>query len=205
MSDLRPFSAKSTSSSRAARSLTAVLLATLAAVGSVVALAPAGTARSSEPDQCKALVLDPGHHVDLAKVTRAATKVQDQAADIRVRVYDSVPDGNLDAYVRGLTHRCGTWQDAAGGVKNNLVVLAVDIGDRRTGLYYGDTYRSILDKKWTGIQADAMNPRFEAGDYTGGLVAGLAQISTYVALATSRRAGTRATAMRAGTRGQGSR
>jgi hypothetical protein len=163
----------------------AVLVVVTAALGALARVGPASAAASvaevaGEPAECNALVLDPGHHVDAAKVTKAARRVQDQAADIRVRVLDSVPDGNLDAYVRSMTKRCGTWQGAHGGVKNNLVVMALDVGDRRTGLYYGDTFDSILDHEWTGIQAEAMNPRFKAGDFTGGLVAGLTRVAHFV-------------------------
>ena len=167
------------------RVLVTVLVVVTAAFGALALAGPASAAASvavvaGEPAECSALVLDPGHQVDAGKVTKAARKVQDQAADIRVRVFDSVPDGNLDAYVRGMTKRCGTWQDAHGGVKNNLVVMALDVGDRKTGLYYGDTFDSILDQEWTGIQAKAMNPRFKAGDFTGGLVAGLTRVAHFV-------------------------
>ncbi len=163
----------------------AFLVGLSAALGALALAGPTSAAASAavfagEPVACSALVLDPGHHVETAQVTKAAKKVQDQSADIRVRVIDSVPDGNLDAYVRGLTKQCGTWQDAHGGVKNNLVVLALDVGDHKTGLYYGDTFDSILDHQWTGIQAEAMNPRFKAGDLTGGLVAGLTRIAHFV-------------------------
>ena len=152
----------------------------LLTLGWVVALAPAGSALASEPRTCKTLVLDPAHHIDVARVTKAAQKVQAQAADIRVRVYDSVPDGDLDAYMRRLNKQCSTWQDGGSGWKNNLVVLALDVGDRRSGLYYGDTFGSVLDQHWTGVQADAMNPRFKSGDYTGGLVAGLTRVAGLV-------------------------
>ena len=78
------------------------------------------------------------------------------------------------------TSGCKTWQGAEGDVKNNLVVLMVSVDDKRTGLYYGEVYRRVLDKQWNGVQKDSTNPRFHDGDFTAGMVAGLGRIAFFV-------------------------
>jgi uncharacterized membrane protein YgcG len=126
---------------------------------------------------CDLVVIDHADVLDDPVVRRAARKVQAQAADVRVVAYDEVPGGNLDKHMTTEKNRCASWQGARSRWKNNLVVVAVSVGDRRSGIYYAKTFGADLDSRWRRIQANRMNPRFARGDYTGGMVAALTDIA----------------------------
>lgn len=131
-------------------------------------------------DWCDALVVDQAGKLgsDQGAVVSAANQVVSRGADVRIRI---VPDmgqtPTLDVFVDRIRKDCPSWQAIDGGMKNNLVVLAVSIGNRKTGLYYGNQWSAVLGGQWTSIQANAMNPRFRDGDFSGGVVAGLKGIS----------------------------
>ncbi len=153
-----------------------VLGGVLAAV--TVFLAPA--AHAAADPTCDPLVIDRADVLDDKAVRVAARKVQDEAADVRVIAYRRVPHGNLDKQMEAEQRRCDSWQGQRNSWKNNLVVLAVSVGDRRTGLYYADTFESQLGREWPRIQADMMNPRFKRDDYTGGMVAALTEVARVI-------------------------
>src|SRR3954464_2721816 len=91
MPDMRPLVIRSTrprparAASKASRRLAALALP--AAVGAMLVL-PGQAAHGAEPAECKTLVLSStADRIDVDRVTKAAEKVQDQAADVRIRVY----------------------------------------------------------------------------------------------------------------------
>ncbi|HSV40986.1 MAG TPA: TPM domain-containing protein [Nocardioidaceae bacterium] len=138
-----------------------------------VFLLPAAPAAAVEPASCTSLVIDGARVLDVPKVRRAALAVQREAADIRVRSYTSVLDGDLDAQIEREQEACPSWRDLDGSRRDNLIVLAVSVEDRRVGLYYGRVWDGELGDRWPGIQAHTINPHFKAGRYTEGFVAGL--------------------------------
>ena len=109
------------------------------------------------------------------------TLAQAAKADVYVRVLARVPGADLDAWQAELERRCPNWQNGAGGRAPGLVVVAVAVDDRKTGIYYGEQWRAALDPKWQAIQDNAMNPRFKEGDIGGGVLAGLAEVTAAIA------------------------
>lgn len=110
----------------------------------------------------------------LAQVEAAAAELSQRDAQVRVRTVASyAPASSLDDYARQLEQSCATWRTADGKRQPNLVVLLLARTERRTGVYYGAQWKGALDSRWTGIQNEAINPRFKSGDFAGGFVAGL--------------------------------
>lgn len=147
--------------------------ATALAVTTVLLGAGAGHAAPPAEVDCAAIVVDNAGVVDERRVQRAAQPVIDQAADVRVVAFASVPGGDLDEAVTKLQRSCGLWSAEDGTLNDNMIVLAVSVQDRRSGLYYGASWSEQLLSSWPRIQARAMNPAFKEGDWTGGMVAGL--------------------------------
>lgn len=124
-------------------------------------------------DGCDDLVIDQTGLVDVAAVRRAALQVQGHAAEIRVRVFEAVPGGDLDAQERADRAACATWRKPNGQRRENLIVMSLSTANRKIGLYYGAAWTRDLRRRWTAIQAQAMAPSFKQGRWTEGLVGGL--------------------------------
>ncbi|HET7735172.1 MAG TPA: TPM domain-containing protein [Nocardioidaceae bacterium] len=139
----------------------------------LLTLLPAGASQAVVLDGCDELVLDASGLVDERAVRRAALQVQEHAAEIRVRVYESVPGGDLDAQERADRAACPTWRKPSGQRRDNLIVMSLSIEDRKVGLYYGAAWKRELRRRWTAIQSQAMSPAFKRGEWTEGLVGGL--------------------------------
>ena len=110
-------------------------------------------------------------------VEAAASQLLVRGADIRVRTiltYGSA--ANLDQYEERLEQRSPSWLGADGNLKNNLIVLIVSLEERQMGIYYGSSWNSLLEPNWKRIQTDIMGPRFQDGDYAGGVISGLEEI-----------------------------
>lgn len=144
-----------------------------------LAVQSAGSAAAADRS-CDALVIDHADVLTDRRVVDAAQRVVDHAADVRVVTYTSVPGGNLDKYMVHEKDRCVSWQGRGPRWKNNLVVLAVSVDDRRSGLYYANTFESDLGRAWPRIQAERMNPRFARDDFTGGMVAALTALEAAI-------------------------
>jgi uncharacterized membrane protein YgcG len=108
-----------------------------------------------------------------ASLESSVQKLTRAGAEVRVRTETNTGTGNLDKYQRTLEKACSSWQDAAGGRKNNLITMIISIQERKTGLYYGSQWEGKLDGIWTGLQAERMNPRFRDGEFGAGLKAGI--------------------------------
>jgi uncharacterized membrane protein YgcG len=134
----------------------------------------------AQSSECDDVVVDQAgvFKEKLQQVKDAANKLATQvAADVRVRTFTSVPGANLDAYQKILESKCSSWRAQDGGRKNNLIVVSVSVNDRKTGLYYGSQWTRVLDSNWNRIQADFMNPKFRDGDFGGGTVAGINEVT----------------------------
>ena len=142
---------------------------------------PAQMVSAATPDECDALVFDQTGTLEQNRQLQDAVSASTRAgALVRVRSYDSVPDGDLDAYIEALEAECPSWRAPDGGRRSNLLVLAVAAADRTTGTYFGSAYDDALAAQWPRIQADVMNPRFRDGDYGLGLAEGLTEATRLI-------------------------
>lgn len=132
---------------------------------------------------CDSLVVDEAgvFKGGIGSVEEAAQKLVNSGADVRVRTVTTFGSaGNLDQYESRLEKSCSSWQDSNGVRKNNLIVLAISLRERKTGLYYGSQWNGALSGGWLRIQSDHMNPRFKSGDFVGGFVAGINEVNRMV-------------------------
>lgn len=165
---------------RAAALLAPALIATLL-LGPVIGTVAAPVAQAATAAECDALVFDASGAIsDDPRLQDAVGSATRAGILARVRLYDTVPGGDLDAYIAELQAQCRSWLSPDGNRRSNLLVLAVSRGDRTTGLYYGSAYEGALGDQWNRIQADLMNPPFRDGDYAAGLAAGLAETTTVI-------------------------
>lgn len=117
----------------------------------------------------------------IGEVEAAASKLANQGADVRVRtILTYGAAANLDQYEGQLEQRSPSWIDQDGIRKNNLIVLIGALQERQTGLYYGAYWEDIIGDNWLRIQTDIMNPLFNNGDYAGGTIKGLEEISRLI-------------------------
>lgn len=135
------------------------------AVTALVALAlPASAAPSAEPRCVARTVVDRADILDDAAVEAAALDV-DQAT-VKVVTFPSVPGEDLDSAVDDFREKC----DAFGATS---LVLAISVGDRVSGVYYGGALADALGGAgWEEVNS-AMQRSFP-DDFTGGVVQGLA-------------------------------
>lgn len=152
-------------------------------VSGLALLAPAAATPSPTPAPrghdgagCRQRLYDPDHRMpagpDLRALRHDMGVLADDGATVRVRVYGRTPDGGLDARERRTEQRCPSWRHSGQRLRS-LLVVTVAVQARQTGIYYGADFSAALDGHWAGIQQDEMNPRFQAGDWVGGLDAGL--------------------------------
>jgi uncharacterized membrane protein YgcG len=154
----------------------------LAAAAAVVLPAGAAAAAPAATSGCDAVVVDAAHVLgDGRAVAKAATALGHQHATVRVRTYRTVPDGDLDAAVDAQVERCPSWQDGDGNRREDLLVLAVSVTDRRTGIYYGDSWTAALDGEQEQVQTGTINPRLKRGEYADAVTAGLTVLGHLVA------------------------
>lgn len=114
-------------------------------------------------------------------VEESATRLINLGADVRVRTINTYsPFANLDLYEEQLERESPSWLGQGGERKNNLIVLIIALGERKTGLYYGSQWEGVLGDKWLRVQTEIMNPRFASGDYAGGVVKGLEEIQRLI-------------------------
>lgn len=121
------------------------------------------------------------------QVEQAALRLQREGAIVHVRTINrfSGETATLEEYYENLLRKYPSWRKPGTHIgpvkaKGNLVVLMVAVKDRTTGLYYGDEWKGTLKKNWTRIQVDLMNPKFRQGDWAGGFVAGLDEVSRLI-------------------------
>ncbi len=162
------------------RRLLAVLLTLL--LGTVALSATAASAA----DTCEPPLIDSaqrlGEH-DRAAISEAAARLDASGVRAKVRVLRAVPEGDLDAWMAAQQRRCPSWQRADGttGRRPSLLVVAVSLKDRKSGIYYGSQLTRALDGHWQRVQQDAMNPNMRSGRVGHGLVVTLANLEERLA------------------------
>lgn len=151
----------------------ALLLVGLLLGGAAVAASPAAA-----QEGCDELVVDETGELDVAALEAAADELRSAGPEPRIRaILDA--GGNIDLWAADEVERCRSWQNPDGGTRTNLVVIAVSL-DRQSGIFFGDQWDDELGEVWTDIRAEEMNPRFQAGDLTGGLVAGAEAVAAAI-------------------------
>jgi hypothetical protein len=140
-------------------------------------LGPGGAASAQIDSTCDQVVVDrSGTIADPAALTeRARATGEALDAEVRVRVEASVEGGDVDRYEAGLGAACPAWRDGDARA-DDLLVIVVATADRKTGVYYGRDLADELRNRYLTVQHDTMNPRFQQGDFTGGIDAGLAEL-----------------------------
>jgi hypothetical protein len=126
---------------------------------------------------CDQVVVDrSGTIADTAALTnRAQATGEALHAQVRVRVEERVDGADADRYESGLEAACPAWRDGNQRARDLLVVV-VATADRKTGVYYGRDLADRLRDRYLSVQNDTMNPKFQRGDFAGGLDAGLSQL-----------------------------
>lgn len=108
--------------------------------------------------------------------TEAINSLLNVGADVRIRIIPDLTAPTLDSWEATMRRECPSWQAEGGNRKNNLIVFAVAIKARKSGIYYGAQWAPLLDQQWPRIQSQVMNPRFRDGDWVGGLSAGMTEV-----------------------------
>lgn len=133
---------------------------------------------ASAAEQCDAVIVDGAQKFgdDLSDVEEAWKSLATLGADVRVRTLTSLGRfDTLDDYVASTQSECGSWQSAAGTRKNNLLVFAMSVNDRKVGIFYGEQWKQAFKNSGGEgrIYNNQMGPRFRDGDFAGGFVAGM--------------------------------
>ena len=154
----------------------AVILLTVA--GMTFVLPTAAEAK----DSCTAVIVDDttGRVLGDQKEVKAATqRLIDLGVDVRVRVFDTAPGGDLSEYQADQIAKCSSWRGPGGVLKDNTVTYLVSL-DRQSYIYYGSSWNASMDDNAARIRADYMNVNFRNGRYSQGIAA--AQKETYKVL-----------------------
>ncbi len=161
--------------------------------------ATAGIPTAAAQD-CNALILDNAGALSsgIEQVEATARQLENRGAYVRVRTTTNFGGfQDMDSYEATLEASCPTWQDASGGTKANLIVLAVSFGDKRgAGLYYGDLWKSELEREWNPLLVDKVVPLLRSGDNAGALTGALKGIGGIIDAQTATRGATGAVVVR---------
>ncbi len=111
-----------------------------------------------------------------SQVETAIQAMSETGAEAHVITLKSMGTMSMDSYEANLENQCPAWQGKSNTRKNNLVVLMLSMKERKMGLYYGSLYNS-LKHDWLRIQQKLMKPKFRDGDYEGGIIAAISEIS----------------------------
>lgn len=152
------------------------------AFGPVIPAMVAGPAAPEPATACNAMIIDAtaGHVLhDESAVTQAAAKLEAKGADVRIRVFDTAPDGSLDAYEAAQLAACPSWS-LQGGIKPSLLVFLVSL-DHKDAIFYGAN-NSGMRGRVDQIRAD-MGGDFRSGNFAAGIAKG--EQETYSALYSS--------------------
>lgn len=137
-------------------------------------------------DECDQVVVDSAgvFGAGLARVEAATQEMVSEGAIVRVRTVDTFrPSASLEARKAQIQKACPSWQAMDGGMKNNLLVFMVAVKDHKTGIYYGDLWKGVVEPQAARIQGKEMNPRFKDGDFAGGMVAGITKVRELITAA----------------------
>ena len=143
-------------------------------------------AAAQDPLACDLLVVDTSGTVDVDRVQQVILAEAPDEVRFVVRGFESVPDGDLEAAVNEVVAEC--FGDESSGLEPSTVVLSVSVTDRVSDLWVGDRWLADVGVV-EDIRGDVMGSRFGEGDFTGGFVDGITEISDRIELAAAADAG----------------
>lgn len=141
-----------------------------AAVASLLWPTVAGASVGDDPLDCGATVVDTSGELDTAAVADAAASVE--GAQVVVRGYGSVPDGDLVAVVDDLIVSC--FGDAS---ETDLALFAFSVGDRQADVVLAPLLPG--EAVATDLRTTMTEP-FPAGGFTDGVLAAIDQLAGQV-------------------------
>lgn len=130
-----------------------------------------GTAQAAT--DCDATIIDltSGRVLDESKIEASSTKLERaHGADVRVRAFQTAPNGSLDAYRDLMIEQCASWRGMDGQIKANLIVYLFSLDDRKSAIFFGANYTDELSGDVDEIRDTDMGDRFREGDFTAGIV-----------------------------------
>ncbi|HXK36005.1 MAG TPA: hypothetical protein VJ553_00280 [Candidatus Paceibacterota bacterium] len=151
------------------------LVLALALVTSAVLAIPAHAV------DCDARVSDGAGLLQGGATRTAADRLADAGADVRVVTVTSLEgQGNLDNLFRKYLSECGSWR-AGSVIKNNLVVLMLSVGERRSiGLYFDvNGPFASLNTQWLRVQ-NGVKPLLKQNEFDRGLSTALSDVQRIV-------------------------
>lgn len=151
----------------------AALIAVL--IGSII------PASAQDPPTCDPVV-DTSGTVNIDRVQQVILAEAPDGVRFVVRGYESVPGADLEAAVNDVVAEC--FGNDAGGLDPSTVVLSVSVDDRVSDLWVGDRWLGAVGAV-EDIRGDVMGSRFGDGDFTGGFVDGITEISNRIDEATA--------------------
>ncbi len=132
----------------------------------------------SAADQCSEVIVDTTNDQVLmkerAELLAAVKRLENVGADVRIRAFQSAPDGGLDGYQFTQVKSCPDWQSPGGTTKHNLVVYLFSL-DRKSAIFYGSNWNSSMGKNVDRIRADYMNAQFKLGNFSAGVTKSMAE------------------------------
>ncbi len=142
----------------------------LALFGLLLALSLFAVPASAQTDEpCDAVWTD-SDEVDVADLTEALVDLPPEV-DWVVRAYDSLPPAGMDVVVGDLIAKC--FSEGPNGRQADLVIVGVSLEARETQIFWGGLWENELRNSAQGVIDGPMAENFRAGDFTGGLIAGL--------------------------------
>jgi uncharacterized membrane protein YgcG len=146
-----------------------------------VAMPSASASASASAGDCDRVVVDGANVLGAGTaVARAAQALKVDGAVVRVRTYRSVARGDLDAALRAEVRRCSSWHGSGSARRPALLVVAVDVGDRKTAISYGSRWSATLDPAQQTVQTETINPALKRKAYGDAIVAGLRRLDDLV-------------------------
>ena len=135
-------------------------------IGSFLAIAQPSQAGAAVDDavyDCSASVVDESGLLDESRVADEAANVD--GANVLVRAFTSVPDGDLPAVIDELIARCievegPAWDD-------DIAVISFSVQDQASDVFYGTIVSPQSDPD---AVRESMSDQFRGADFTGGVV-----------------------------------
>lgn len=139
------------------------------------------SASSADSQACDAVTVDTTTRsvLDVSAASKSAESLSDLGYDVRIRAFETAPNGNLDAWYKNQLSSCSSWSMDGEFPKGSLVVIAFSM-DRESAIYYGPNLKRTLDGEIDQIRAEEMNDNFRSGDFTAGITDTIDAISATI-------------------------
>ena len=132
---------------------------------------------------CTAPITDNAHVLtssDVASLSTVISNLKSDGADVHLITDESSTP--IENYAPSMARSCRNWQNQAGGVKNNLIVLVNYPRQKKINLVSGSEYNSVLNQRVRDdIKGNFIVPRLKSGAFGAGYLAGLEQVELHLA------------------------